>query len=224
MAKGEGPGGGGGLIGEAEETVTLTRSQYLMATRRYSMWWPKGKSDLLLDYPQLRKVKAFLALENNMDMLFVWFYACRISPIVEHIKDDKKRIELAIKEVWGKNPPKHVREKYPNRQWSEDVAKAIASMRSFLPDARIRMRLIFSSNLDRIQKMLEEDSEPVITWKQKREFFEAVKAGNELLHDLLPMVEEGAMGVVEVEGDEEYADGEVMAILTREARTSHDEE
>lgn len=208
------------------ETIEVSRSEYLMMKRRYSLFWPKGRADLLLDYPDLRRVQAFMKLDEPRKMLFVWFYACRISPIVENIPDDAGRIRESIKEAWrGKASPELI-EKYTKKGWGPEVGAAIIAMRAYMADARIRLRLLLESNISRVQTLLEGDVKGLVTWRQRREFFEAVTAGTDLIGKMLPMVEEDALGVVDITDEKVWGEGKAMEVVHAESRntTSDDDD
>lgn len=202
------------LAESQEHTYVVSRSEYFMLKRKFSLFWPHNKSDLLNDYTELRRLKVFTDLEPRK-MLFVWFYSCRISPIVQGIQDDTQRIEEAIKEAWGKNPSKEIKEKYLMRQWGPEMSRAITAMRGYIPGVRIRMKLLMTETVDKVQALLDADVSGLNTWTQKREYFDAVAAANKLFKEMLPMLEEGAMGVVDVD-QIEYADGEAMAEIMNE--------
>ena len=195
-------------------TVTIPATEYLMLRRRYSLFWPKSKNDLLSDYPDLRKVKAFSDL-NPRQMLFVWFYACRISPVVETIQDDDDRIKECIREAWGKNPPREVVDKYSMRQWGQEVTRAITAMRAYVPDARIRMKLLTMEAIKKVQALLDAPVDELVTWPQKKDYFEALGSGMARIKEMIPIVEENGLGVID-QDQIEYGDGEVMAEIMQD--------
>ena len=134
------------------------------------------------------------------------------------LQDPQDRIEFALKAAWGKRIPNEIGDKYRNRQWGADVEAAIAMMRVFEPAARGRIKAIFTVNLERVQALLEDGVDDLETWKQKTEYFEALKKGTELIQAMLPLVEHASFGMVE-EDEIVEEDGEVMDALQRELRT-----
>lgn len=196
--------------------VLVSEIEYLMMLRRYSTFWPKSKNDLLMDYPELRKVKSFADIDNPRKMLFVYFYACRISPIVRVFQEDSKRIEAAMKEAWGKRIPKEIKDAYMQRDFGDEIANAIEDMRAYIPEGRVRMKLLFMRALERVQELMDGDTSKLKDWDDIGKYFKAMENGTELLKKLLPLAEERALGVTEAEDEED--DGEYMEIFTREDR------
>ena len=206
------------------EMKSVPLSEWLMMKRKYSIFWPTSKTDLLLQYPALKKDESFIRLKPRQ-MLFVWFFANRTSPLVQNVPDETIRIKYALGEAYHPKPvPDDILKAYSNHKWGGEVAQAINSMRAFMPDARIRLRLLLESNIDRVQMLLEGDVSNLTTWKQRAEFFNAVEAGNRLIAEMLPLVEKDALGVVDITGEKEWGEGEARARTIIENRGTSDDD
>ena len=58
--------------------------------RKYSIFYPKSSRMLTADYPEFKKVREFKDI-NRGDLLFVWYFACEGSPLID-IHDEKERL------------------------------------------------------------------------------------------------------------------------------------
>lgn len=197
---------------------------FLMATRLYNMFWPKNREDLLITYPELRKFKELQAVsDNTRKLLFVYFFACKWSP-AQFLQSEAERIELSLRAAWGNQIPKEIDAPYRNKAWGPVMQAAITRMRAFEPEVHVRMKLIFKRSMERVTRLLEaDDSNTPKSWKEKREFFDALKVGLSILHDHQKYIEEGAFGVTDVTDDQfdDFGEGEVMEELMRESRSSN---
>lgn len=185
----------------------------LIATGKYSLWHPTSKGDLLLDYPDLRDVVEFVSVNNPRKMLFIWFYACRTSRARE-LTDDAQRIKYAVLAAWGNDPPRDILDEFTKKKWGPVVQAAIDKMRSYEPEPRMKMKLIASQNMDRVKNILEStDSEALTSWREKGDYFSAVKQSIALIQELQPLTEFAALGVVEKTREQEEEEGSIMERL-----------
>ena len=185
----------------------------LIASGRFSLWHPSSKGDLFLDYPALRTVQEFKDLNNPKKLLFVWFFACKTSRARE-LHDEQYRIKYALRAAWGEYPPKDVHDTYMKKQWGSAMDAAIAKMRSYEPEPRMRMKFIADQQIRKVQEMLETTSDKeMATWKEKDDYFSAVKSGAALIQQLQPLTEFSALGIVEKTEEQEEEEGEVMEWL-----------
>jgi len=186
---------------------------------RFSLYHPMTAVDLLMDYPELRKVGPFMRLrdKNPRKLVFVWWYACKASPAMM-IVDDAQRIKYAMLKTWGERVPADVEKELVNRQWGADVSEAIASIRAYEPHMRVRMRLLAEIKFHEAQKLMEAPAS-AIEAGEKMEHFKMVAEGMKLIRDLLPMMEIGAHGVVEVEKSKADQETAMAADFAARART-----
>lgn len=199
----------------------FTQLEILLATSQYNMFWPKNREDLLITHPELRKYKELIAIsDNSRRLLFVYFFACKWSP-AQVLQSEAERLDLALRAAWGRHIPKEIDEPYRNKQWGAQMQLAINVMRSFEPDVRTRMRLIFRRSVENVTKLLEQDADSVKTWDEKLKYFKALEAGMDILHKNQRYIEEGAFGITEVTDEQfdSFEEGEVMEDLMREQRS-----
>lgn len=180
-----------------------------LLSRKYSLFHPRSKMDLMMDYPELRNIPA-LKLDNPKKLLFVWAYACRCSRARE-LTDKRDRIRYAMHFAWGKNPPKDIRETYPEERWGQRVQEAIEAMNAFEPAPRMLMKVMAGAQMERVKKMMEERKDEPKTWDEKLDYVKFVKSGFDLLRDLQPLTEVSALGVVLKEAGMEQEEGYAMA-------------
>lgn len=187
----------------------------LLATRRYSMFFPGTRNDLLLEYPELRGIPSIRkAGDKPKDLLFVWYYACKASPAMELV-DDKARIEFALKAVWGDPVPKDVHARFISHKWGEEVSAAIDDMRRFELGPRVRAKLLLERALDNMTALVDKSKYEVASMDiDDQKNYTAIVG--KVLSDIMPRIKEmeGNYGVREL-GESEYKPGEVMMNLHR---------
>lgn len=199
-----------------------TALDILLATSHVNMFWPKNREDLLITHPELRKYKELQNVSGNpRQLLFVYFFACKWSP-GQVLQSEADRITLALKAAWGRHIPKEIDEPYRNKQWGAQMQLAINVMRSFEPDVRTRMRLIFRRSVENVTRLMEENADTVKTWDEKLKYFKTLEAGMDILHKNQRYIEEGSFGITEATDDQfdSFEEGEVMEELMREERSS----
>jgi hypothetical protein len=183
----------------------------LMATQRYQLWNPNSKGDLLIEHPELRKVASFMSLTPRK-MLFVWWYACKWSPAMKLV-DDKDRIGYSLFRAYGKRVPKDIDETFHKHTWGEEVSQAIADMSGFEPGPRVMMKLMCQDIMDKVKSILSEPAPSNGDWSEAKEYFQALKLGQDLLNGLLPYIEKNAFGITVSDKTEEEEEGEVIEWL-----------
>lgn len=198
----------------------MTDFDELIAKGRFQLFYPTSKGDILVDYPELRKVPSFMAL-TPQQMIFVWWYAARWSPARE-LQEDKDRIAYAMRKAWPMTPS-DILKHYPEREWGAKVDAAIRDMMSYEPLPRVMMKVTCQRIIGKIKRVTEIDEPKFQDFKDKTEFFRAteaylraMKTGIDMLDSLLPYTEKGAFGVVEVY-DNEPEEGEDRERLTYQA-------
>lgn len=111
-----------------------------------SIFTPSSNS-LLIDYPSLKKHEEFTRLKE-LELMFVWYYACKSSPIYGW-KEKKKPLE-AIKRVPGfletLNEEEYAR--YISRDFPTDIDAAIGVMKKFEPEFRNNLNTYTKRILD----------------------------------------------------------------------------
>lgn len=166
--------------------------------RKYSLFMPTDKGDLMLDYPELRSVPSFKPLQSKpKDMLFVWYYACKASPGIDLHGVD--RITFAVKAAFGERVAKDLLTRYQNKQWSSEVDAAIADMRRYEPSVRIQNKIHATRLLRNLNFISSIDFEldPPVGWDDKRKAIAAIKEAAELIPVIQKLVE-GDLGVVDI--------------------------
>ncbi len=121
-----------------------------------SLFAPKTKRGLLEDYPELKDAPELKDL-NKSEILFVWFFACKASPI-SHVERSRIRSEEALKRSFdhlGKeNQMKPaVRDKFASCNFGSKIKRAIDRMSKYNPSARDISRRIIENTLNNFSRL-----------------------------------------------------------------------
>ena len=108
--------------------------------RRLSMFYPKTRKGLSVDYPELSKVAAFKNL-NKHQLLFVWYYACKASPFYRE-EDYSVKAEQSLIESHGVKAAEGLMGKFKSGSFPEVIRVAIAEMSKFEVGPRIQAKLM----------------------------------------------------------------------------------
>jgi hypothetical protein len=174
----------------------------------YAVFHPLSKLDLRFDHPELKDSKA-MKLDNPRKSVFVWHYANKCSRARE-LHDDRQRIAYAMRMAWGTKVPPEIKETYPERRWGQAVQEAIDQMRRYEPEPRMIMKLLAVREMEKVQKMLEENAEIPKTGSELEKYMKARQESFKLLDYLRPMTELLALGVTEITEEQEEEEGQAM--------------
>ena len=119
---------------------------------KYSMFRPKSKRGLLADYPELKDYFDTGGL-NRSEMLFVWYYGCRVSPLFD-LEDDRTKIEQCLDASFGYKITNEDREKWMSGGIPHKILEAIESMQKFQPGPRVRAMLMTERMLNNIEEII----------------------------------------------------------------------
>ena len=113
----------------------------------YALFAPRSINSLIVDYPELRDYEEFKIKKH--DLLFVWYYACKVSPLYDHtdVKSKREKIERCIK-ASGLMVSSDSKSRFLEGNFSSKISAAINKMESFEPAVRIMMKL------DSVQKFM----------------------------------------------------------------------
>ena len=173
--------------------------QSLIIKSRCSMFHPTSRMDLLLDWPELRQVPAFMALKGRpKDMLFVYFFASKTS-YARQLVDRRKRIQFAIDAAYEGKLDKKTKEAWLNEKWPDDIRAAIADMSLFEPTVRIKNKVYAERLLRNVEFIARTDfSEPgqaPIDWQEKQQALKAIREAAEMI-PVIQKLAEGDFGIV----------------------------
>ena len=164
--------------------------------KKYSMFYPKSKHGLLLDYPELAKNETFKNLGKE-DLLFVWYMACKSSPFS---KEENPRIlrEKSMNESYSHNALNRVREKYLAGDFPEKIRYAIQEMRKFEVGPRVRAKKMVETILGNYEKLIDIDTKTEfitdkgdVDWSKKKAYIDACKTVSSNLPTLISQAEGG---------------------------------
>jgi hypothetical protein len=113
---------------------------------------PKG-IDLRLDYPELSDIPEFMDLESPSDLLFVWWYANRTSPIIK-LERQQRWLEAAKKAYGVHGIERGEVKKMMEGKVPEKIKMAIEVMTKFNPHIRLRAKFADQAAYDEIIEMI----------------------------------------------------------------------
>jgi len=171
-----------------------------------SMFYPKTKSGILSDYPELRKIDVFQRL-SPVEILFVWYFACKSSPFM-HEDDAEERMKLAINESFGKKAPE-VMGAFVAGRYSEKIRSAILEMQKFEIGPRIRAKLMIEKIMKNYEELIDidvdtefKDKDQEEDWTKKKAYIDSCAK----ISSVIPMLitqSEGSFGLTEKEAGKE---------------------
>ena len=146
--------------------------------------------DMKLQYPELGTVSEFLALSNR-ELAFVWYYANRTSPYINYKENEKVAAALKFSKL-GATLSEEKLYKFRQSEFTEGINLAIAKMKSFRPEPRVKARNMVQTMLENLEKMImiDQDIIQMMDLSQKKEYSTFVKNVNDVLPDLVNRVED----------------------------------
>jgi hypothetical protein len=168
----------------------------------YLLFAPKSNRSLRFDYPELADYSEFKAL-NKLDLLFVWYYACRSSPYFNDDSRERVIIEKCARAAGLVFNEEDKKEKFFSGNFSDKIQAAINVMLKFEPSARIIARAQAMKNYNDIMKMtslkltdtgdhpsfLDKDGNIKVT--DKKAYMSMVFDANQKTGDMLAKIEQG---------------------------------
>lgn len=175
------------------------------------LFWPYDeKKSLSRQYPELGRRDEIRALKSH-EQLFVWYYACTSSPLMEEFRHDKKaRARRAFELTYKDNnydSKKHA--DFSSLMFPSDIKAAVDVMSKFRSDIRSQGLAALQASFETHLSVL---SEPIPTERIDDEtgetipvkptdiknYIEAKKTAQSGIEKLIPLLEEG-FGVMTVE-------------------------
>jgi hypothetical protein len=198
------------LLNKVKSLEKLNKSLNNELKRKYSIFYPKSSRMLTADYPEFKKVREFKDI-NRGDLLFVWYFACEGSPLID-IQDDKERTLEAMMEAY-KKPDIKMQEKYLAGNFPEKVKIAISKMKSFKIGPRVMAKRMMENTLNNWREVTDIDAsddsyftgKDGVDWAKKKAFIEAGATISKNIGSVLSQVE-GSYAVSEKEQEKEVSD------------------
>lgn len=176
--------------------------KWMLATRRYSMFMPGNREDLLVEYPELQDIPSFNALKGKpKELLFVWYYACKASPAME-LNSHGERVEFALESVYKGKPPAEVIQRYKDKRWSPEIARAIPDMQGFELGVRVKQRLMVEFTLNNLLKIINVNVDELLTMEEKKEYADFAEKAMKVIANITQKAE-GNYGVKEIAIEDE---------------------
>jgi hypothetical protein len=168
-----------------------------MVKKDYVIFCPKNKDDLRRDYPELWDYPSLSKLTNPSELVFVWWYACRSSPIID--LPEEKRFPLAISKAYKGARANEVLSKYaPTGQapsLPEEWKAAITTMNSFNPFMRIEMAVDNLFLLRQCQRHIRQENQGA--QKDREDYLKTAALARKIQSEILKDIEKGNHGVEE---------------------------
>lgn len=154
---------------------------------------PKG-IDLKLDYPELAEIPEFMDLESPSDLLFVWWYANRTSPIIK-LERSARWLEAAKKAYGVRGVERTEVKGMLEGKIPEKIKAAIEVMYKFNPHIRLRAKFADQAAYDEIIEMInlsEQDKAIIMSdadlMKKRTDF---LFSANQKLPEMVARIERG---------------------------------
>jgi hypothetical protein len=180
----------------------------LLIDRRYLVGVPKGERDLRLLYPEMFEHKEFqrTSIRNADDVLFIWWYACSSSPIIDMTPE--KRLEAAIRRAYRSDAKREMKiEEYAGGKFPDTIKAAITRMEAINVSARVE-NLLYTLQVRKNCKHLLGQDVSLMNTEEKDAWFKQAKTAWAMMDETKKILERGAYGVSEVEeGDMNEDDG-----------------
>lgn len=182
-----------------------------------SLFAPKSKRGLLIDYPELKKHEDLKKLRDPKDLLFVWYFASKSSPFYD-IEKPEERAKQCIKHVYGEDIAHHKAENFISGNFDDKIGTAIALMASFNPGPRIRAKKMVEKILSNYEKLIDIDAsndeeflgkDEKVDWSKKKAYVDTCATVSASLPRLISQTEAG-FGIADESGDQDMLSGELL--------------
>lgn len=176
---------------------------------KYSIFYPRTERGLLADYPDLKRNRRFTDISRS-ELLFVWYYSCEGSPLID-IKDDRQRAKESIDIAFGKKTDVKTLERYMSFNFPEKTKLAITEMRSFKIGPRVIARRMMENILSNWRQITDIDAsdnsnfegKDGVDWTKKKAFVETGATVSKNIGALILQVEGSYAVSVKKEEQEE---------------------
>lgn len=166
-----------------------------LAKKNYLVHAPKSVKELKREYKELNDYPAFKLL-NSSDLLFVWWFAARCSPIID--LPEEKRVLIACDKAYRvPSVAKARRAEYAALTFSDDIKAAITQMSGFDPGFRIQRMADDMHLMKQMQFIIRKDIRKA-TPDEVEAWMKAMIPARKTYDDILQRVERGGLGVEEM--------------------------
>jgi len=118
----------------------------------YMLFAPKSTRGLRVDYPELSSYEELKSLFKR-DLLFVWYYACKSSPLFNFDGPERVLIEKCIKASELTFDDEARKTKFLAGNFPSKIQAAIEVMNNFEPAARIMAKIEALKDIEDVKKM-----------------------------------------------------------------------
>lgn len=112
---------------------------YICTMSHTPILFAPGDEPLKVLYPILKTFEELNRI-NDAELLFVWYYACKSSPIYGVKESDKPLQAMKLVPDFIKNLKEEDYEKYVNGEFPAYVTEAIRVMKEFIPEIRHKVK------------------------------------------------------------------------------------
>jgi len=186
--------------------------------KRYSLFAPRSRESIRQDFPEVDRIPELQSLDNE-DVLFCWFMGCQCSPIVTStLPTEAEKIEVAAKVSYPRKADRKIAEFSKNLP--DNIVAGIRAFRNMNLGPRVQSMLMHENTLINARLVLSINVREMFKTKDGKPDMDAIeqwaktaKVLNALVADVVPLCEEGRLGVSEQNGDMTFKDGEVMSLF-----------
>jgi len=185
----------------------------------YSIFKPKSKKGIFVDYPDLRKIQSFSGLKDY-EMLFVWYYACESSPLYS-IENEAIRVRKSLEHSYlvGNKISKDDTERMVSGDFTPKITAAVADMQKYRVGPRIRAKMVIEKGFENMETILNIDAgdskmflnkDNEVDFGKKKAYVDTLAKAVDLMPKLINQLEGGFHLTEEKGTDETSFEGESL--------------
>lgn len=169
-----------------------------VSINEFSLFAPKTSKGLFFDYPELRDFAELKTLSKR-DILFVWFFACEVSPLAMVSGEESRALSSLqfVEEKFGKYPDATAKA-YKNLNFPAKINEAIKRMSAFRVGVRIRAKMMIEKTMRNYEDIVSMDingedffSEDGIDFDKQKKYVDATSVIMKHLPILIQQAETG---------------------------------
>jgi hypothetical protein len=167
-----------------------------MVRKDYVVYAPRTVKELKRDYRELNDVAEFADLTSS-ELLFVWYFSCRCSPLVD--LPEEKRVGIACEKSFKIKSQLEARlVEYGSLDFPGSIKTAMRKMDSFDPGGRITAMATDRHLLRQCEQVITMSIEGITDMELIKNWLAAAEKARKMRDDILERIERGGRGVEEV--------------------------
>jgi len=156
----------------------------------YTIFEPGDEKDYRSKFPEFQKIPEFMSLPLSADLKFAWYYANPTS-LIAKIQEPEIRAMKAIEAAYDGKIKDSKYKDLVDGKFTPELDAAIKRMKSFVPSARIRAKIIQDTMFQNLEAMVNIRPEDLISIStdEKKKYADFAKSVSSQLQELISSVE-----------------------------------